>query len=359
MTSSWPLPAVIGLDELAPLQRTLSDGAGQSTGIHPIGDHPGWLAKLYRTPGGHGEATRLDELIALPATIGADDAATLSTSTSWPVARITDGDELVHGCVIPAAPDRFRQGSDGEFREIDTLARTADSFARHGLRAPSRADRLRVCRNLVRVAEVLERHGLVYSDWSYSNAFWCHDDASVFVIDIDGCGTGSVPNIAQPNWDDPLTPRPDEADSRTDRFRVALLVTRCLTGQRDLTVALNDLAESDGLGNRGLREVLLDMLLSEDRERRPSLAELGTVLAGGLYARFGSPPARNQIPERPAPPPPVTVVSATPGTNVDWKTTATTPSASNGGPQRETVFLGIFFGVVVLLLLIVIVANNA
>ncbi|MDA3642426.1 hypothetical protein LZ318_21000 [Saccharopolyspora indica] len=359
MTSSWPLSTVVGLDELAPLQRTISDGAGQSTGIHPIGDHPGWLAKLYRTPGDRSEATRLDELIALPGTIGAEDSATLSTSTSWPVARITDGDDLVRGCVIPAAPDRFRQDGDQDFREIDTLARTAESFARHGLRTPSRADRLRVCRNLVRVAEVLERHELVYSDWSYSNAFWCHADASVFVIDIDGCGTGSVPNIAQPNWDDPLTPRPEDADACTDRFRVALLVTRCLTGQRDLTVALNDLAESDGLGNRGLREVLLDMLLSEDRARRPSLAELGTVLAGGLYARFGAPPARSQIPDRPAPAPPVTVASAAPGTNVDWKTPATTSSPSSGTPQRETALIGIFFGVVVLVLLVVIIANNA
>ncbi|QIZ35952.1 hypothetical protein [Saccharopolyspora sp. ASAGF58] len=361
MTGTWPLPAVVTLDDLEPLKKTISAGAGQSTGIHPIEDRPGWLAKLYRTPGDHSEATRLDELIALPGGITADDSTTLGTSTSWPVARITKGDNPAHGCVIPAAPDRFRQDSAEGFREIDTLARTTDSFARQKLRVPSRSDRLRICRNLVLVAEVLERHKLVYSDWSYSNAFWCHDDASVFVIDIDGCGPGPVPNIVQPNWDDPLTQRPNKADACTDRFRVALLVTRCLTGQRDLAVALNDLAESDGLGNRGLREVLLDILLSEDRERRPSMAELGTVLAGGLYARFGSPPARSPIPARPPSVPSTSVVGGTPGKNVNWNTPATTSSAGNGepgGPQRETVFIVAFFVIVVLLITIVLIANN-
>ncbi|GAA3431365.1 hypothetical protein [Kutzneria kofuensis] len=288
---TWRLPAVVTLDEIGPLAGTISDAAGQSTGIHPLDDHPGWLAKLYRTPGGAADAKRLDDLIALPVD------GLLRDATSWPVARIA-ADEKTLGCVIPTAPDRFRR-DDGVWREIDWLAKPDHLFVRRGLTVPTRADRLSICRNLVDVAAALERHELVYSDWSYSNAFWCDTDGSVFVIDIDGCGPGPVPNIFQPNWDDPLTRRPMLADACTDRYRVALLVTRCLTGERELPLALNALADSDGLGNRGLREVLLDILLSTDRERRPSLSDLATVIAGGLYVSFGPRPERIALPPRP------------------------------------------------------------
>jgi len=338
---AWHLPAVVTLDDLGPLEKTISDGAGQSTGIHPVTEHPGWLAKLYRTRGGPEDANRLDGLIALPGTVTSEVARTLRTSTSWPVARIAEQESQALGCVLPAAPDKYRwdgAGASARFREVDWLAKPDDAFARRNYRVPSRSDRLRVCRNLVVVAEVLERHKLVYSDWSYSNAFWCDTDASVFVIDIDGCGPGAVPNIFQPNWDDPLTQRPNKADAYTDRYRVALLVTRCLTGQRDLASALNVLAESDGLGNRGLREILLDILLSEQRERRPSMAALATVIAGGLYVRLGPRPARSAIPARPAPSFPKTGAgSATrAGQNVKWPEPAAepappTPSTSGGG----------------------------
>ena len=294
---TWRLPTVVAIDDIGPLAGTISSAAGQSTGIHPLDDHPGWLAKLYRTPGGAADAKRLDDLIALPDGISDEDAGRLRGATSWPVARIA-ADEKTLGCVIPAAPDRFRR-DDGVHREIDWLAKPDTMFARRNLSVPSRADRLRVCRNLVDVAAVLERHQLVYSDWSYSNAFWSDADGSVFVIDIDGCGPGPVPNIFQTNWDDPLTRRPMLADAYTDRYRVALLVTRCLTGQRELPLALHALNDSDGLGNRGLREILLDALLSDDRERRPTVADLSTVIAGGLYVRFGPRPERIALPPRP------------------------------------------------------------
>jgi hypothetical protein len=363
---AWHLPTVVTLDDLGPLEKTISDGAGQSTGIHPVTEHPGWLAKLYRTPGGHGDATRLDGLIALAGTVTGEDATTLRASTSWPVARIAERESQALGCVIPAAPDKFRwdgAGAAPRFREVDWLAKPDDAFARRNYPVPSRSDRLRVCRNLVVVAAVLERHKLVYSDWSYSNAFWCDTDASVFVIDIDGCGPNAVPNIFQPNWDDPLTQRPNEADGYTDRYRVALLVTRCLTGQRDLASALNALAESDGLGNRGLREILLDILLSEEREQRPSMAELATVIAGGLYVRFGPRPTRSAVPARPVPTLPKAGAggsngAAGAGQNVKWPgppEESTAPSTSGGGqdaPGWRAAAMAIFFFVLLIAVLL-------
>ncbi|WP_158628662.1 hypothetical protein [Saccharopolyspora rhizosphaerae] len=273
----WPMPAVVELGDLGPLSGTVAE---QRAGVHRILHHPGWLAKLDEQPAGQDEAVRVDELVALPTALAEDDATVLRTCTAWPAARITTSDGSAHGCVIPAVPEGSRQIGE---QHVDRQ---------------SRSDRLRACRNLVAVADVLERHDLVHPDWSWNTVLW-RPDVSVFVTDVDRCGRGAVPNTPFPDWDDPLTPPAQEADACTARFRVALLVTRWLTGQSEGAAAVGALADSDGLGNRGLREVLLDVLLSTRREQRPSTAELEAVLAGELYVRDGAFPGRLPLPARP------------------------------------------------------------
>ncbi|MFC0526066.1 hypothetical protein [Phytohabitans kaempferiae] len=301
MAAQWNLPALVSLADLGPLDESISQAAGESVGIHPVSRQPGWLVKVYKAPLPGEETKHLTELVNLPSIASDEERAVIAASTSWPVAVVADDPSRALGCVIPAAAAKFRTtfrppgGPPAERAlEIDFLALKDDGFARRGIAAVTAEQRRAVCRNLVAVAELLDRHRLVYSDWSYSNAFWSATDHSVFVIDIDGCAPVRAPNVYQPNWDDPLTPRSEPADRHTDRYRVALLVARCLTGERDRNRALHALGD---LQAPALSEVLLDILLSTERVARPSLTALRVALAGQSYVRFPVP--RAPLPPRP------------------------------------------------------------
>lgn len=290
----WPLPSVVPLTSLGPLGPPVSTDDGQSRKVSPLERYDGWLAKLYRSPVGDAGTARLDALLALPGAVSEGDRQLIRSTTSWPVARITAGLNETVGCVIPRAPANFHvrlQASATravhKYLDVDWLAMSDATLVGRSIRVPSNAERLRVCRNVIAVAACLERHRIVYSDWSYSNTFWDPLEHSVFVIDVDGCGRDSIPNIFQPNWDDPLTPRSARADGCTDRFRVALLVARCLTGKREWLATLRAVGGlRDRLGNQDLPEVLLDMLLAKERRHRPTLDTLLAVANGRSYQRM-------------------------------------------------------------------------
>ncbi|MBS2550180.1 hypothetical protein KGQ19_25255 [Catenulispora sp. NL8] len=288
--AAWPLPGVVTLADIGALGPAISENTGQSIAIQPLSGRPGFLAKIYRQPRPAQDGDRLDALIAAPETLNPADRAIVRAASSWPVARITRPGNAVVGCVIPAAPDRFKTAvtvagvSAAQHVEVDWLAKPDEDLRQVGIAAPGPAGRVAVCRNLAELAEVLEKLGLVYSDWSYSNAFWSPADHSVFVIDIDGCQLGKMPNVHQPSWADPLTPAGGDADRYTDRFRVALLVSRCLTAKRRAD-AIGGIATGRWPDQPAAPDVLLDMLLAADRERRPSIGQLRLALAGGPYFR--------------------------------------------------------------------------
>lgn len=294
---NWPLGQVVGQTELGAFGPAISENTGQSIAIRPLADHPGWLAKLYRQPRPPQDSQRLDGLIAAPGTLDDADRKTLLTSSSWPAARITEAGNPVVGCVIPAAPDRFKadltvgRTTVSRHMEVDWLAKADEALQVIGVKVPGSGGRVDACRNLAGLAEILEKLGLVYSDWSYSNAFWSPRDRSVFVIDIDGCQPGKMPNFQQPSWTDPLTPAGGDADAYTDRFRLALLIARCLTAKRGTVDAIAAVKSQALPDHPAARDVLLDMLLAADRERRPSIAQLRLALSGGPYIRPQPQPA--------------------------------------------------------------------
>ncbi|WP_128379315.1 hypothetical protein [Streptomyces cavernae] len=315
--AAWPLPAVVPLGALGPLGTPLSRGDGQSKMVCRLDRHEGWLLKLYRSPADAQDSARLDRLVSLPGAVPEADRTLLRTATSWPVARVTDQNATV-GCVIPAAPPNFRvtlqasaTSSLEKYLLVDWLAMPDATLVGRGVRVPSETERLKVCRDVVAVAACLERHQIVYSDWSYANTFWDPLAHVAFVIDIDGCGKGSMTNIFQPNWEDPLTARSAVADGCTDRFRVALLVARCLTGlreARDVLKATGPACERAGVAE--LAEVLLDMLLAADRRHRPTLDTLHSVMQGRPYFRLKV--ERVALPPLPTPAPaPATTGAAT------------------------------------------------
>jgi hypothetical protein len=345
----WTCPAVLTIDDLGGvggLGDPLSRDNGEARLIAPLIDHPAFLAKLYKTPRGEDDATRLDRLVLL-AEGSTSFAATLRSDTSWPVARIRSADHALTGCVIPRAPDRFRAGVRAgttlveRYLDVDLLAKPAEVLRRRGLPVPTAQDRLTAARHLARVGAAMERLDLVYSDWSYSNAFWNSQDWSVFLIDVDGCAFHAAANICQPNWEDPLTPRTDLADTYVDRYRVALLVARCLTARRDRLQAARALTDGSvpASWSRATAEALLDVLLARQREYRPSLSTLQAVMDGGPYvfipgrrAPLPSEPQITLVPQRPA----VAVDAAGPNVKPPQRSAApsTSPAPSAPGVPR-------------------------
>jgi len=354
--ATWPLPPVVSLSDLGDLGPAVAAGGGQSVGIHALANYPGWLLKKYKTSDANGGVTRLDGLVAFPMTVPDDDRTLLRNHTSWPVARLTGAAGHCLGCVIPVAPATFRAAipiggeSSERYLEVDWLAKPDDSLRSRGLPVPSPLERRKVCRSIVAVAALLERHRFVYSDWSYSNAFWSTSDLSAYVIDVDGCWVTSVPNVFQPNWDDPLTPRSDRADVYTDRYRVALLVGRCITGLRDRVAMLHKLVV---LKDSALGDLLLDILLARERTRRPSTTALLAVLDGLPYFRI-------PLERKPLPPEPTGVVPV-PTVSVRPPAVSSGPAATGTPTPATRVAVGVLVGVfvfIVLVLLVVIFASS-
>ncbi|MCX5535250.1 hypothetical protein OG785_32465 [Streptomyces sp. NBC_00006] len=303
----WALPRTVSVGDLGPLAEPISEHNGQAVAVTPLTNHPGWLAKLYRPDQHPEDAERLDLLISAPDTLPEAERALLYAGTCWPAARIQEPGNPAVGCVIPMAPEEYRSElrrgafSERRFVEIDWLAKSDQSIRGVGLPDPGAAGRLDACRQLARLAAVLESLGLVYSDWSFSNAFWSPAQRSVYLIDVDGCQPAKMPDIHQPNWADPLTPPGTDADEYTDRYRLGLLIAKCMTGLRDAHT-FHTVAASPWPNQPAVSEVLLDMLLATDRERRPSAAQLHQALNSGPYLRTTPRPTRAELPPLPSKP---------------------------------------------------------
>jgi hypothetical protein len=363
----WSLPPTVAVGDLGTFGAPVSEDAGEAKAIYPLTKHPSYLFKWYKKPMSDPAAGNLNDLIYLPLAASDADRAIIDSSTSWPVAAVTDQGRTV-GCIIPLAPEKFR----AEFRrpgappskkllEIDVLALDRDGFARRGLPAVDLEGRIAVSRHVVAVADLLARHGLVYSDWSYSNAFWSISDRAAFVIDIDGCTPRQKSNVYQPNWDDPHTRREVPADASTDRYRVALLVARCVTGERERDRALWALLE---LNRPALAEVLLDSLLSTDRNARPPLTTVASVLAGNPYIRFPVP--RAPMPPKPPPierrvpvPGPANPVATTPGP-VPAPSVPSLPVPADAGRReyRTAAYIAAVVVLITIIAIIIAIATN-
>lgn len=327
MTGPSVLPPVVELSRLGALTGAPAfTGGGQCRGVWRVPECSGALFKWYddQTAADAGD-DRLDALIAERTRLTVAERRLVHRHTAWPVSRVTDGGRTV-GVVLPAAPEglsytwyspraRRRHGRH-EPLIVDYLAKPNSYLQQRGIPAQSAADRLAVCAALSGVAALLERRGLVYADWSYTNAFWHPVTHLAYVIDLDGCSYGPRGHVLTPNFEDPLTAPPADVDGYVDRYRAALLIARCLTAVRDPAAVAHLLGAMGG----GLPATLLRMLLAGDRTQRPSLGDLARAVAGevvaaarpGVLVRPAAPvlPAPPPLPPRPPPPrPPVPVLS--------------------------------------------------
>lgn len=235
----------VELTTMGTLAAPVGGDNGESQGVYPLAGRPDRLVKVYKPHcATAADANRLDWLISLADRACAADRALLRTRSCWPLERVTDGASQAYGVLLPRAPDKFETTMliGDRTRPIqlvlDFLVYSPEKCLRHRIPMPTFEQRLRICADIVAVADFLERNEAVYGDWSYANAFWCGTDHSGYLIDVDGCGHRRRRSVATHNWEEPVPAPTGMADNLTDRYGVALLLVRCLTGIRDIGPAL-------------------------------------------------------------------------------------------------------------------------
>jgi hypothetical protein len=402
--SQPPVGRVSRRDELGGLGEKLGQNNGESRFVARLPSHPGWLYKEYSAPQPAAQASRLDMLIDLPDQMPSADRSLTQQRAAWPVSRVVNPAQQTIGVVIPLAPDVYKYqwtipvtgSSITKILDVDVLALTQQEQRQRGLAGQSLADRISVCASFTAVAALFERRGLVYLDWSYANVFWGPRDHSAYVIDMDGASFGPRPQIQTFGWDDPHIPLGDLAGTECDRFRVALLIARCLTGARtsiaEARNALTGLRTQHSAEVEKLAELLIVALTTPMPADRPRIAALQAALdaanglasarAGGstpaagptvgsipsgpggvtgwvkLPSRGATTPVANQPPRparqgrRPAPRPPMPVrTSPTPVRPPPRPATRPprTPAPSGGGSgAAAAVFVGLIVLIVIL-----------
>ncbi len=280
--SLTPFHPVVSKDSLGPLGGPIGENNGESTGVYPLTVHPGWLLKVFKSDLiTDADMPRIDRLVTLAANASVSDRTLLNSHTSWPAARVTSASRNTYGVVLPVAPPPYwvnlrLNASRTKYKplEIDWLAAAPEKCRRRGVPVPSFLDRMEICADLVAVGEFLERHNLVYGDWSYANAFWSADKRSGYVIDLDGCTFGTRTSLGTQNWDDPLATG-KQKDTFSDRYGVALLLARCLTGERVLELALDALWKiAIRYGATSLYDQVRSGVVATERVNRPTIATL-------------------------------------------------------------------------------------
>ncbi|MEU7580178.1 hypothetical protein AB0B50_21580 [Streptomyces sp. NPDC041068] len=289
--SDSPFSPVVGRDDVPPAAVIAEDG-GESTQVHEIAGHPGWLAKLYRKPLSEAASATLRTLVYMPTMMSEQDQTLVNTCVSWPVARICDGPHTV-GVVMAKAPEQFYarlRSFDG--RELDPAPLTLDLLlhsdeycAKRGVRSDMSV-RARAMLELLRVGGLFARHNIVYADWSYGNAFWELGTGAVFIIDMDTSGIGAREWIESMSWEDPLYPETTRLPLTvySDRYKLAVLTVRCLTGERDVEPSAAHAVLLERLGHNPFHTALGKSLSASRPADRPSPQELLQTLERWMTA---------------------------------------------------------------------------
>jgi hypothetical protein len=277
--SDSPFSRIVDLADVQDRGEVIAEYNGESRIIYEIEGHPGWLAKLYIHSISAERARELEDLIALPARMNDSDRELIDSSVAWPVAQIVDGDSTV-GVIIAKASDEFFAsiktvpGRVKRMRlEFDHLAMQEEEYSRRGLDSPSPRERLKIVRQIVAVGDLLERYGIVFGDWSYSNEFWAEKSHQVFVIDVDPCGFTNRPWVESNRLGDPLVPRGNCITTYTDRYKLAVLTVRGLTGERSNEAAAVGRLPQE-VRNSALQQVLTRILTAPTLQERPEVGSL-------------------------------------------------------------------------------------
>jgi hypothetical protein len=288
MIATGPFDRIVRRNGLT-LGTVLSDVGGQARRVCTLDTHPDWLYKEYRSQLNASEIAQLDRLIRLPERFTAAERELIDRNTSWPVSRVVD-DTTTVGVILPKAPEAFsfKRNRNGRtstmLLPLDLLALRTEDLRRRNLPEQSLAARIMVCASFTSVGALFERHGVVYLDWSYKNAFWSLTQLAAYVIDVDGCSFGPRPQMETRGWEDPLVEQGLWADAMVDRYRVALLVARCLTAEREAPAApraMWQLAQAEP-ALTSVAQLVGAALTASTIDGRPPLSALSSALTDAV-----------------------------------------------------------------------------
>ena len=289
---SWsdrPFVGEVPKGQVAWQGQSLGTDGGEARIVYEIADHPGWVAKLYKRSVLSLEAESLRKLIELPGSMSGSDRARVDSCVAWPTARILEEGVTV-GVVMAKAPEHFfvefrlrgNRVGKSQVLPIDWLIGDEVRIARHDIKIPSSDLRQRIAAEFLAVGDLLERHNVVYGDWSYRNSLWSPDGGQVFLLDMDSCRLNRRPWMESPEWEDPLytfsTRKP--LDCYSDRYKLAVLAVRCISGVRgDPIQAFGRLPAR--LQSSDFGTALRTALTAPSAQQRPTAGEMLTALPFG------------------------------------------------------------------------------
>lgn len=224
-------------------ERQLTIGAklgegGEGEVFDLAGGYGGFVYKRYRAHGAaNGEA--LERLVALPGEVTPDERERLIRQTSWPLARVLDGEEVTGFVMRKVPPEFWGTAGDPEhprprLRELQYLL-FAPKPMWGDIRPPDASGRLQLVRQAAALFHLVHRKHLVIGDVSMSNLLWSASPLALFMVDCDGfrvAGSRTVlPYGETPDWEDPGRPRGGQTPEQSldsDRYKLALVVGRVL-----------------------------------------------------------------------------------------------------------------------------------
>jgi hypothetical protein len=211
-------------------------GGGGQGEVFRLRNRPGEVFKRYILPNVNGAA--LSALVGLPGRVNDHDREALRRQAAWPEARVTDGVRVV-GVLMREIPAAFfgRTAAGLTPRELQYLLYQPKPL--WGDITPlDTTGRVEVAQEFLRLSRILQENNIVMGDVSMSNLLWCGGyPARIFLIDCDGFaivgGRPVLPQAETVDWKDPRMPS-GGPDLDTDRYKVALVVGRVLSGDATL-----------------------------------------------------------------------------------------------------------------------------
>ncbi|MEU6138579.1 hypothetical protein [Nocardioides sp. NPDC047086] len=251
---------------------------GSQGRIIELADHPGTVAKLYRTRElGLVDGRALAELVRIRGFVESEGLQ-VDHFAAWPHTVVLDGLRTA-GFLMQRVHDPFLAGF-GPTTALAELGLLVDSG---DVRTPGIYERVLLMRALAAVMDALHRQGLVLGDLSPRNIAWSVSPMPrVMLLDCDGIRPAGEDGVLPPadtrGWEDPTNVGlPPTADS--DRFKLALTIARVLTGDRNAAPALRpDLTFA---GEAGILVGPLTRLMDQAAGppgMRPTASQWATVL---------------------------------------------------------------------------------
>ncbi|TNY38174.1 hypothetical protein [Thermomonospora catenispora] len=211
-------------------------GRGGQGAVHELrGPWADYVYKEYLVPTVNGDA--LARLVRVPGGMPSHERDLLLAQAAWPLARVVDGGRVT-GFLMPRVPAPFwgRRAKGPALRELQYLL--YDPKPLWGDITPlDGPGRLEIARRAASLFLLLHSHRLVVGDVSMRNLLWSPSPPAVYLLDCDAIRrVGERPVLPQPqtpDWTDPQQPSTGP-DLDTDRYKLALLVTRVLCKSPDL-----------------------------------------------------------------------------------------------------------------------------